>query len=177
MPTPSCAPRCSATSRPAASRSSTRSPAPCCAPRRATASNARRSSGSRPWRRAALRASERRWDDPAAMRPAKLLFWASSALIVHTHVGYPALLWLLARGRGQPAPETGATPRVSVVVAAYDEEDVIARKVENVLALDYRRGRRRRSWGPTAAATPPAGPRRAPGAAARFDPHRAGKCG
>jgi glycosyltransferase involved in cell wall biosynthesis len=28
-------------------------------------------------------------------------------------------------------------PKVSVVVAAYDEEDVIARKVENVLALDY----------------------------------------
>ena len=75
------------------------------------------------------------------MRPATLLFWASSGLIVHTHVGYPALLWLLARGRAQPAPATDATPRVSVVVAAYDEEDVIARKVENVLALDYPRER------------------------------------
>jgi cellulose synthase/poly-beta-1,6-N-acetylglucosamine synthase-like glycosyltransferase len=75
------------------------------------------------------------------MRPAKLLFWASSALIVHTHVGYPALLWLLARGREDPQPPAGATPGVTVVVAAYDEEDVIARKVENVLALDYPRER------------------------------------
>jgi poly-beta-1,6-N-acetyl-D-glucosamine synthase len=75
------------------------------------------------------------------MRPAKLLFWASSALIVHTHVGYPALLWLLARGREEPEPQTGATPPVTVVVAAYDEEDVIARKIENVLALDYPRDR------------------------------------
>ena len=75
------------------------------------------------------------------MRPAKLLFWASSALIVHTHVGYPAMLWLLARGRSRPAPEAADAPPVSVVVAAYDEEDVIARKVENVLALDYPRER------------------------------------
>src|SRR3954451_16626679 len=55
------------------------------------------------------------------MRPAKLLFWASSALILHTHVGYPALLWLLARDRREPEPPTpGATPRVSVVVAAHE---------------------------------------------------------
>jgi cellulose synthase/poly-beta-1,6-N-acetylglucosamine synthase-like glycosyltransferase len=72
------------------------------------------------------------------MRPAKLLFWASGALIVHTHAGYPALLWLLARAKGEvPAAEPGAEADVTVVVAAYDEEDVIARKVENVLSLDY----------------------------------------
>jgi hypothetical protein len=80
----------------------------------------------------------------AAMRPSKALFWASSALIVHTHVGYPALLWLFARGKpASPAVPVaaGAEPRVSVIVAAYDEEDVIAHKVENVLALDYPRDR------------------------------------
>jgi hypothetical protein len=72
------------------------------------------------------------------MRPAKLLFWASSALIAHTHAGYPALLWLLARMKGENAPAApGAEADVSVVVAAYDEEDVIERKVQNVLALDY----------------------------------------
>ena len=72
------------------------------------------------------------------MRPAKLLFWASSALIFHTHVGYPAALWLLARQKGEDGAEpSGAEADVSVIVAAYDEEDVIARKVENVLSLDY----------------------------------------
>jgi cellulose synthase/poly-beta-1,6-N-acetylglucosamine synthase-like glycosyltransferase len=80
------------------------------------------------------------------MRPARTLFWASSALIVYTHAGYPALLWLLARGRhaappAEPVSDPAPAPPVSVVVAAYDEEDVIARKVENVLAADYPRDR------------------------------------
>src|SRR3954466_8736085 len=75
------------------------------------------------------------------MRPASLLFWASSALVVHTHVGYPALLSLLARGAPDPPRDPAYEPSVSVIVAAYDEEDVIARKVENVLALDYPRER------------------------------------
>ena len=76
------------------------------------------------------------------MKPSKLLFWASSALIVHTHVGYPAALWLLARGRPENAmTAVGYEPRVTVIVAAYDEEAVIERKIENLLALDYPRDR------------------------------------
>lgn len=73
------------------------------------------------------------------MRPAKTLFWASSALIAYTHVGYPALLWLLARGKEERRGVPGFVPNVSVIVAAYDEEDVIAQKVRNVLALEYPR--------------------------------------
>src|SRR4051794_405235 len=113
------------------------SPDRSCGRPRGTAWSAPRSRGwprSRPGVRASLRPSRH---DPAAMRPAKLLFWASSALIVHTHAGYPALLWLLARARGQGEEvAAGGETDVSVVVAAYDEEDVIAHKVENVLALD-----------------------------------------
>jgi cellulose synthase/poly-beta-1,6-N-acetylglucosamine synthase-like glycosyltransferase len=78
------------------------------------------------------------------MRPSKAIFWASSALIVHTHVGYPALLWVLARNRSRGRPvltREDLAERVTVVVAAYDEEDVIARKVANVLASDYPRER------------------------------------
>jgi cellulose synthase/poly-beta-1,6-N-acetylglucosamine synthase-like glycosyltransferase len=72
----------------------------------------------------------------------EIVFWASAALLVYTHVGYPLALWLAARA---PRARTAATlqelPRVSLIVAAYDEEAVIARKVENVLALDYPRER------------------------------------
>ena len=71
-------------------------------------------------------------------------FWGSALAIVYTHAGYPALLKLLARGRGdenpRPAPPA-ELPRVSLVIAAYDEEEVIAGKVRNVLALDYPRDR------------------------------------
>jgi cellulose synthase/poly-beta-1,6-N-acetylglucosamine synthase-like glycosyltransferase len=70
-----------------------------------------------------------------------VVFWASVALILYTHLGYPLLLWVLARlkrERPRPAPRS-PLPAVSLVIAAYDEEEVIARKVRNALALDYPR--------------------------------------
>ncbi len=76
------------------------------------------------------------------------VFWLSAGAIVYTHVGYPALLWLLVRlrpHRTDAAPGEGDAgkelPAVSLIVAAYDEEGVIAEKVANALALDYPRER------------------------------------
>ena len=69
-------------------------------------------------------------------------FWASVALIVHTHVAYPISLWALARLRrrsGAFAAGGASTPAVSLIVAAHDEEEVIARRVENALKADYPR--------------------------------------
>ena len=74
----------------------------------------------------------------------EVLFWASLALIVYTHAGYPLLLWLLARLRRTRADRRHAPaepPAVSLIVAAHDEADVIAAKIENALALDYPRDR------------------------------------
>ncbi len=72
----------------------------------------------------------------------RAVFWACALAIVYTHAGYPALLKLLARGRGGGGwSPSGDLPRVSLVIAAYDEEDVIAAKVRGVLALDYPRDR------------------------------------
>jgi cellulose synthase/poly-beta-1,6-N-acetylglucosamine synthase-like glycosyltransferase len=72
-----------------------------------------------------------------------VVFWVSVALLVYTHLGYPALLWALARSRGDGPASTGdePLPRVSLIIAAHDEEDVIERKVRDALALDYPRGR------------------------------------
>jgi cellulose synthase/poly-beta-1,6-N-acetylglucosamine synthase-like glycosyltransferase len=39
----------------------------------------------------------------------------------------------------KPAGTSGALPKVSLIIAAYDEEDVIAAKVANALALEYPR--------------------------------------
>jgi cellulose synthase/poly-beta-1,6-N-acetylglucosamine synthase-like glycosyltransferase len=70
----------------------------------------------------------------------EIVFWASAGLLVYTHVGYPLALWLAAHARrARGAPPVGELPRVSLIVAAYDEEAVIAGKVENALALDYPR--------------------------------------
>jgi cellulose synthase/poly-beta-1,6-N-acetylglucosamine synthase-like glycosyltransferase len=76
------------------------------------------------------------------MLAVEIAFWASFALLVHTHVSYPAALWVLARLRSAPVPRAQPEPpRVSLIVAAHDEEAVIARKVANALALDYPRER------------------------------------
>jgi cellulose synthase/poly-beta-1,6-N-acetylglucosamine synthase-like glycosyltransferase len=71
------------------------------------------------------------------------IFWVSAALIVYTHLGYPLVLRLLValRRSGKPAAEPVDLPRVSLIVAAYDEEEVIEAKVANALALDYPRDR------------------------------------
>jgi cellulose synthase/poly-beta-1,6-N-acetylglucosamine synthase-like glycosyltransferase len=72
------------------------------------------------------------------------LFWLSAAAIVYTHLGYPVALRLLLLFRRRPPrkrPPAGELPTVSLIVAAYDEEEVIAAKVANALALDYPRER------------------------------------
>lgn len=66
-----------------------------------------------------------------------VLFWSSLALLVWTHVVYPLVAGALARLRTRPVRKGGDLPRVTIIVAAYDEETVIERRLENLLALDY----------------------------------------
>jgi cellulose synthase/poly-beta-1,6-N-acetylglucosamine synthase-like glycosyltransferase len=92
-----------------------------------------------------------------------LVFWIAAGLILYTHLGYPLALYVLvgmkrratrtrpgavgADARPDPSltlsGRAGAErpPAVSLIVAAYDEEDSIAAKVANALALDYPRER------------------------------------
>jgi len=91
-----------------------------------------------------------------------ILFWLSAALIVYTHAGYPLVLRALLALRRHPvetwpgitegqrrrggqevavAAEGQSLPSVSLIVPAYDEEEVIAAKVANALALEYPRER------------------------------------
>jgi cellulose synthase/poly-beta-1,6-N-acetylglucosamine synthase-like glycosyltransferase len=80
----------------------------------------------------------------------EILFWLSAALIVWTQLGYAAALAVLARLFVPSAPGSaidpsaagaavGGLPQLSLIVAAHDEQSVIAAKVENALALDYPR--------------------------------------
>ena len=75
---------------------------------------------------------------------ARLVFWGAAAKLAWTQVGYGAFLAVLRRARGNPpvapAGDLG-TPAVSLIVAAYSEEAVIAAKVANALALDWPRDR------------------------------------
>ncbi|HEY8779082.1 MAG TPA: glycosyltransferase family 2 protein [Solirubrobacterales bacterium] len=73
------------------------------------------------------------------------VFWISVGLIVYTHVGYPLTLWVVVKLWRRPTLDhprpLQELPLVSLIVAAYDEAEVIAAKVENALALDYPRER------------------------------------
>lgn len=70
--------------------------------------------------------------------PAAVVFWGSLAGIVYLYAGYPALLLLLgAWRRPERQPPADFTPRVSLVISAYNEERVIREKILNSLALDY----------------------------------------
>jgi len=75
----------------------------------------------------------------------EVLFWLCAALIVWTQLGYALALAAVARVRPaasapRPAP-AGMPPMLSLIVAAHDEQQVIAAKVRNALALDYPRER------------------------------------
>src|SRR4051794_4310134 len=79
-----------------------------------------------------------------------ILFWVAVGCILHTYVIYPLLLITLdaigqARGawgylggneRRRPLAQLGL-PNVSVLIAAYNEQECIGRRIENLLAQDY----------------------------------------
>jgi cellulose synthase/poly-beta-1,6-N-acetylglucosamine synthase-like glycosyltransferase len=67
----------------------------------------------------------------------EILFWVSLALLAWTHVLYPAVAAALARVAIRPVRRQPIEPSVAIVIAAYNEETVIARRLENLLALDY----------------------------------------
>jgi cellulose synthase/poly-beta-1,6-N-acetylglucosamine synthase-like glycosyltransferase len=68
---------------------------------------------------------------------AKILFWSSLGALAWTQAGYPLAAAALARLRGRPVRKREIEPTITLIVAAHDEEDVIERRLENLLALDY----------------------------------------
>ena len=78
--------------------------------------------------------------------PARLMarlntaMWASLGLIAWTHAGYPlAAAAAASRRRYEPRRDPAHLPSVALIIAAHDEERVIAARLENALALDYPR--------------------------------------
>ncbi len=70
----------------------------------------------------------------------RLLFWASAGVLAYSYVVFPIIVLLRGALRPRPHRTGDATPRVSVLVAAFNEAPTIARKLETVLAADYPAG-------------------------------------
>ncbi len=90
------------------------------------------------------------------------IFWLSVFLLFFTHIGYPMVLGVLeALGVGsragqirgnrvgsfpsltvdEPDTDENLLPMVSLIIAAYNEEEVIEAKIQNALELEYPRER------------------------------------
>ncbi len=67
----------------------------------------------------------------------KFVFWLAASFVGYSYLGYPAWLWLRSRWSPRPVRRSAATPSVSAVMVVRNEEAVIARKIDNLLHLDY----------------------------------------
>lgn len=64
----------------------------------------------------------------------KTIFWLSAFGLFYIYLGYPLLIWLLAKIRPRPVRKGECNEMVSVVIAAHNEEAVIANKIRSLLA-------------------------------------------
>ncbi|MFL5958813.1 MAG: glycosyltransferase family 2 protein [Gaiellaceae bacterium] len=72
------------------------------------------------------------------MTVAVVLFWGSLGALAWTHALYPLAVALAARVRTRRvALDDAYLPSVAIIVTAYNEEDAIERRLENLRALDY----------------------------------------
>lgn len=79
------------------------------------------------------------------MTLAKAAFWLSAAIVLYTYIGYAALLYLmvtLKRIFGKPHtppadPSPADLPPVTLMICAYNEEDNIDPKMQDIRSLRY----------------------------------------
>lgn len=67
----------------------------------------------------------------------KYIFWFAASFVGYSYLGYPVWLWLRSRWSPRPVRRSSATPSVSAVMVVRNEEAIIARKLDNLLTLDY----------------------------------------
>ncbi|MDH3690684.1 MAG: glycosyltransferase family 2 protein, partial [Gammaproteobacteria bacterium] len=65
------------------------------------------------------------------------VFWALAALILYTYVGFPLTLLCVGAARRHGVQKRPITPNISLIIAAYNEQQSIAQKLNNSLDLDY----------------------------------------
>jgi cellulose synthase/poly-beta-1,6-N-acetylglucosamine synthase-like glycosyltransferase len=67
----------------------------------------------------------------------RIAFFSCCFMVVYPYLVYPVILKILSLFRRLSVLSKEGTPRVTVIISAFNEEDVIAKKIENTLALDY----------------------------------------
>jgi cellulose synthase/poly-beta-1,6-N-acetylglucosamine synthase-like glycosyltransferase len=65
------------------------------------------------------------------------VFWLGVVLILYTYAGYVVCLWLRAHLRPRPVKRSPYEPSVSIVMVVRNEQQVLERKLRNLLQLEY----------------------------------------
>src|SRR5260370_39766707 len=65
------------------------------------------------------------------------VFWLAACVLVYVYAGSPLLLALIGLVVRRRRPEPEYFPLLSVLIAAYNEEDAVEEKIRETLALDY----------------------------------------
>lgn len=68
---------------------------------------------------------------------AEVVFWVALGILAYVYLGYPLLLAAVSVFARRAQPQPDYTPFLSVLIAAYNEELNIGRKIQQMLALDY----------------------------------------
>ncbi|MBL8100214.1 MAG: glycosyltransferase family 2 protein [Anaerolineales bacterium] len=69
-----------------------------------------------------------------------MFFWFSVCAILYTYFGYPILIWLMPSFNKNNS-QSIYTPSVTLLIAAYNEKNVIEEKIKNSLAIEYPKGK------------------------------------
>jgi len=87
---------------------------------------------------------------------ALIIFWAAVSLVVYTHIGYPFVLFIFyglvqmrrdwqflhhRRDRRRSDLADADLPTVTMLFAAYNEEEHLTEKIENTKQLNYPEGK------------------------------------
>jgi len=69
----------------------------------------------------------------------QILFWMCILILIYPYLAYPLLLWIITMLRSKPIQKGTIRPRVSVIIAAHNEEKVIEDRLRNLKEIDYPR--------------------------------------
>lgn len=83
-----------------------------------------------------------------------ILFWICAILVVYTYVGYGALLIAIVKikrifSHGKTIhqiADDSQLPPVTLMICAYNEEDIVDKKMENTRSLDYPKDKLKVMW-------------------------------
>lgn len=86
------------------------------------------------------------------MKALEITFWVLLGIVFYTYLGYGIVLFVLLRikrlfkKKKEVFLTDEALPEVTLLIAAYNEEDFVAKKVENTLSLNYPQHKLHQMW-------------------------------